>query len=93
MGHDHPHRRIGPPDPETLKRLRGYEARERGAVLGSARWDAEVERSLEIGMPAADSIEGLTVFVVLAFSTQDTYAPAALDRDGRPALGVAGTEG
>jgi len=46
------------------------------------------------GLPILISpLVGLTVFVVLAFSTQDTYAPAALDRDGRPALGVAGTEG
>ena len=42
------------------------------------------------GLPTLISpLVGLTVFVVLAFSTQDTYAPTALDRDGRPALGVA----
>ena len=46
------------------------------------------------GLPTLISpLVGLTVFVVLAFSTQDTYAPARLDRDGRPALGDAGTEG
>ncbi|HET7480101.1 MAG TPA: agmatinase family protein [Rubrobacteraceae bacterium] len=59
--HHHHHRRVGPPDPEALKRLRGYEAREREAALGSARWDAEVERSLEIGLPGADSIEDKTI--------------------------------
>jgi hypothetical protein len=42
MDHEH-HRRIGPPDQEALKRLKGYEAREREAALGTARWDAEVE--------------------------------------------------
>ena len=62
MGADHHHhRRVGPPDEEALKRLKGYEAREREASLGSARWDAEVERSLEIGLPGADSIDDKTI--------------------------------
>ncbi len=59
--HNHEHRRVGPPDPEALKRLKGYEAREREASLGSARWDAEVERSLEIGLPGSDSIDDKTI--------------------------------
>ncbi len=64
MGGNHHHngrRRIGPPDEEALKRLRGYEAREREAAIGSARWDAEVERSLELGLPGAESIEDRTI--------------------------------
>lgn len=60
-GNHHHHRRVGPPDHEALKRLKGYEAREREAALGSARWDEEVERSLEIGLPGADSIEDRTI--------------------------------
>ena len=59
--HNHEHRRVGPPDPEALKRLKGYEAREREVSLGSARWDAEVERSLEIGLPGSDSIDDKTI--------------------------------
>jgi hypothetical protein len=60
-GNHHHHRRVGPPDEEALKRLRGYEAREREAALGSARWDAEVERALEIGLLAADSVQDRTI--------------------------------
>lgn len=60
-GNHHHHRRVGPPDHEALKRLKGYEAREREAALGSTRWDAEVERSLETGLEAADSILDRTI--------------------------------
>ena len=60
MGGDH-HRMIGPQDEEALKRLRGYEAPEHEAALGSARWDAEVERALEIGVPPADSVQDRTI--------------------------------
>lgn len=59
--HRNGHERPGPPDWEALERLKGYEAREREAALGSARWDAEVERSLEIGLPGADSIDDETI--------------------------------
>ena len=34
--HHNGHRRVGPPNEEALKRLRGYEAREREAAIGSA---------------------------------------------------------
>lgn len=62
MGHNHPERsRIGKPDPEALKRLQGYEAREREASLGSAMWDKEVEKALEFGLPGADSIDDKTI--------------------------------
>ena len=64
MGGNHHHhngRRIGPPDHEALKRLRGYQAREEEAAIGNAKWDAEVERSLEIGLTGAESIEDRTI--------------------------------
>ncbi len=63
MGGNHHHngRKIGPPDHEALKRLRGYQAREEEAEIGTARWDAEVERSLEIGLTAADSVGDRTI--------------------------------
>ncbi len=59
MDHDH-HRGIAPP-PKALKCLKDYEAREREATLGSARWDAEMEWSLEIGLPGSDSIDDKTI--------------------------------
>ena len=61
MGSNHHHRRVGPPDEEALKRLAGYEAREREASIPTDRWDEEVERALEIGLPGADSIEDETI--------------------------------
>ena len=53
--------RPGPPDEEVLKRLRGHEAREREATIPSTRSDAEIERSLEIGLPAAESVGDRTI--------------------------------
>jgi hypothetical protein len=53
------HRRTGRPGPpyeEALKRLEGHEAREREAAIPSTRSDAEIERSLEIGLPAAEFV-------------------------------------
>ncbi|CAN5563425.1 hypothetical protein BH24ACT22_BH24ACT22_18510 [soil metagenome] len=61
MGGNHHHRRGGPPNEEALKRLAGYEAREREASIPTDRWDEEVERALEIGLPGADSIEDETI--------------------------------
>lgn len=64
MGGNHHHhngRKIGPPDHEALKRLRGYQAREEEATIGSAKWDAEVERALEIGLPGAESIDDSSI--------------------------------
>jgi agmatinase len=53
--------RPGPPDEEALKRLKGHEAREREAAIPSIRSDAEIERSLEIGLPAAESVGDRTI--------------------------------
>ena len=53
------HRRAGRPGPldeEALKRLKGHEAREREAAIPTTRSDAEIERSLEIGLPAAEPV-------------------------------------
>lgn len=61
MGGNHHHRKIGPPDEEALKRLAGYEAREREASIPTDRWEEEVERALEIGLPGADSIGDKTI--------------------------------
>ena len=61
MGGNHHHRRVGPSNEEALKRLAGYEAREREASIPTDRWDEEVERALEIGLPGADSIEDETI--------------------------------
>jgi len=53
--------RPGPPDEEALKRLKGHEAREREAAIPTTRSDAEIERSLEIGLPAAESVGDRTI--------------------------------
>jgi hypothetical protein len=53
--------RPGPPDEEALKRLKGHEAREREAAIPTTRSDAEIERSLEIGLPAAESVRDRTI--------------------------------
>jgi agmatinase len=60
-GHHHHRKKPGPPDEEALKRLKGYEAREREAVIGSARWNEEVAKAQETGLPAADSIEDRSI--------------------------------
>lgn len=60
-GHHHHRKKPGPPDEEALKRLKGYEAREREAVIGNARWNEEVAKAQETGLPAADSIEDRSI--------------------------------
>ena len=53
--------RPGSPDEEALKRLKGHEAREREAAIPSTRSDAEIERSLEIGLTVAESVGDRTI--------------------------------
>ena len=48
--------RPGPPDEEALKRIKGHEAWEREAAIPTTRSDAEIDRSLEIRLPAAESV-------------------------------------
>ncbi|MCA1715403.1 MAG: hypothetical protein LC781_00640 [Actinobacteria bacterium] len=44
-----------------MRRLKGHEAREREAAIPSIRSDAEIERSLEIGLTATESVGDRTI--------------------------------
>jgi agmatinase len=72
-GNDRP-RRVGPPDEEALRRLRGHQALQREAKLPTEEHEAENARAQEEALPPADSIEDRESISTFARTEQQHFS-------------------